>query len=344
MQSPIFENSASSAQQRLGFWSVNLRTGAVVWDRETTLIHGKQPGYVPRLHEAITFFARADRARVVHEALAAYEAHRLFDIEVELAVDNGVHVRLIGGRGYDAHNDSPELHGIIETSPPSAHAAANEAQTGESVFFVAALLHELQGRVSSIAALAALSCDEPCDSQRAQDRFSRFAQSAAEMQRIINAVAQLRRGAPPRRERVDASAIAMSAWRSHVERNPAFARTQVTIEPGIELAGDPLELELAFDNLLGNALKFSATRAQAQVRVTASVHEGRVVVHVSDNGIGFARSDAGGIFNLFSRRCDPAIEGVGVGLAVVRRVVERHGGLIWAEGTPGQGATLSFYL
>jgi signal transduction histidine kinase len=118
----------------------------------------------------------------------------------------------------------------------------------------------------------------------------------------------------------------------------------VTIESGIELDGDPPEVELLLDNLIENALKFSAGQSQPRVQLTATQEQGRTLVHVSDNGAGFAPGDAVRIFQLFTHRCAPEFEGTGVGLAIAKRVVERHGGLIWAEGVPGQGATFSFYL
>jgi signal transduction histidine kinase len=67
-------------------------------------------------------------------------------------------------------------------------------------------------------------------------------------------------------------------------------------------------------------------------------------VQVRDNGIGFASEDAVRIFQLFTRCCPPEFDGSGVGLALAKRIIERHGGLIWARGAPGAGATLSFYL
>lgn len=112
-----------TAHQQVGFWSVDLRTGTVTWDNTTAAIHGMPPGYTPTLHEVLGFFPLADRAQVIQSALAAFDAHTLFDIEASMEVRGGIRVRLIGGRGYDARGGGAELHGIIELLPFAARLA-----------------------------------------------------------------------------------------------------------------------------------------------------------------------------------------------------------------------------
>ena len=101
-------------------------------------------------------------------------------------------------------------------------------------------------------------------------------------------------------------------------------------------------LRQVFVNLIGNALKFSRGAAQPQVRVELMREANRVVVAVRDNGAGFAPERAKELFEPFRRLHGAAFEGTGLGLTIVRRIVERHGGSVWAEGRPGQGA--SFYV
>jgi signal transduction histidine kinase len=333
----------SPTDQGIGFWSVDLRTGTVTWDNTTAAIHGMPPGYTPALHEALGFFPSADRARVIQSALAAFDARTLFDIEASIEVRGGIRVRLIGGRGYDARGGGAELHGIIEPLPFAAQLAGN-ADESASCLSIAALLHELRARIASISIVSTDIEGEPDAPARVRERMGRIAREAAQMQRIIDGVASLQRNEPPRRERIDASRMAECILKAHVDRMPDYSRALVTIESGIELDGDPPEVELLLDNLIENALKFSAGQSQPRVQLTATQEQGRTLVHVSDNGAGFAPGDAVRIFQLFTHRCAPEFEGTGVGLAIAKRVVERHGGLIWAEGVPGQGATFSFYL
>ncbi|HWP76265.1 MAG TPA: ATP-binding protein, partial [Methylomirabilota bacterium] len=129
---------------------------------------------------------------------------------------------------------------------------------------------------------------------------------------------------------------------------PACDGREVTfnVEPLGRVEGDPALLKQVLVNLLGNAVKFTRTRHPAVVEVGRRAETvGAAAYYVRDNGVGFDRARAEKLFGVFQRFHSPAeFEGTGVGLAIVQRVVERHGGRVWAESAPGEGATFYFTL
>jgi len=108
---------------------------------------------------------------------------------------------------------------------------------------------------------------------------------------------------------------------------------------------DPILLKQVYANLVGNAVKFSRMKEGAKVEIGAESREGATVYFVRDNGVGFDMAYADKLFGVFQRLHNAAeYEGVGVGLAIVQNIIQRHGGRIWAEGSPGEGAVFCFTL
>ncbi|HKQ39705.1 MAG TPA: ATP-binding protein [Verrucomicrobiae bacterium] len=109
--------------------------------------------------------------------------------------------------------------------------------------------------------------------------------------------------------------------------------------------GDPTLLRQVFVALLNNALKFTRTRDAAKIEIGAREEPERWVVYVRDNGVGFDQKFVGRLFGIFQRlHSEREFEGTGSGLAVVRKIIARHGGETWAEGRPNEGATFYFSL
>jgi light-regulated signal transduction histidine kinase (bacteriophytochrome) len=118
-----------------------------------------------------------------------------------------------------------------------------------------------------------------------------------------------------------------------------------TIEDDLRAHGDETLLTAVFENLLGNAWKFTRHRTEGHITIGRERHDGRSVFYVRDNGAGFDMTYVARLFGAFQRLHSTAeFEGTGIGLATVRRIVHRHGGRVWAEGKPGEGATFFFTL
>ncbi|PDW00834.1 sensor histidine kinase [Candidatus Viridilinea mediisalina] len=128
-------------------------------------------------------------------------------------------------------------------------------------------------------------------------------------------------------------------------REIAERQVYLTVQDMGTCQGDPALLRIVWVNLISNALKYSRQRAQAEVTIGVRQVEGETVYFISDNGVGFAMQYAHKLFGVFQRlhRAEE-YEGNGVGLATVQRIVQRHGGRVWGEAVPDQGATFSFTL
>jgi len=122
-------------------------------------------------------------------------------------------------------------------------------------------------------------------------------------------------------------------------------------EPQIDIAdlpsvqADPVVIRQVWCNLIGNALKYSAKRAVPKISVSGRIDNGEAIYQVEDNGAGFDMRYADKLFGVFQRlHRSEEFSGTGVGLAIVQRIIARHGGRIWAKGSPDAGACFQFAL
>jgi signal transduction histidine kinase len=185
------------------------------------------------------------------------------------------------------------------------------------------------------------------------DHLDRVLAAGARMNLMIDAVLTMARLAtqPLTRQPVDLSQLARFVV-DDLRRAAPERTVDVQIESGLRARGDPTLMRLVLENLLGNAWKYSSRNPLARIEFGSATDDapaggppGRRVFAVRDNGAGFDMRVADRLFGLFQRlHSAKDFPGNGVGLASVRRIVQRHGGEVWAESEPGRGAAFFFTL
>jgi light-regulated signal transduction histidine kinase (bacteriophytochrome) len=130
-----------------------------------------------------------------------------------------------------------------------------------------------------------------------------------------------------------------------LERSVKECGATLTVGPLPQVHGDVEQIALLFTTLLTNALKFQAPDAPPRIHISARLEQDTWAVSIQDNGIGIEPQYFERIFAIFQRLHPPNMyPGTGIGLAIARKIAERHRGRIWVESTPGQGATFTFTL
>ncbi|HYC57639.1 MAG TPA: ATP-binding protein [Candidatus Binatia bacterium] len=149
---------------------------------------------------------------------------------------------------------------------------------------------------------------------------------------------------PLRRSTVDITKMAKTIA-DELDAGDPDRHVEWRISDGVRADGDPILLHMLLENLLANAHKFTRGKPAARIELGTTSTSAGPTCYVRDNGVGFDMQHAQHLFEEFHRlHNDASYEGSGVGLATVRRIVQRHGGKVWAEATPGGGATFFFSM
>jgi PAS domain S-box-containing protein len=221
-----------------------------------------------------------------------------------------------------------------------------EATARELDAFAYSVSHDLRAPLRSLHGFSEILLEDYADSFDNEGRqyLQRIQANVARMGQLIDDLLRLSRATRTglKREQVDigAQASEIITWLRSAEPG---RRAEVVIADALVTTGDSRLIRLALENLLSNAWKFTSKREHAIISVGAVDHSGGRVFFVRDNGAGFDMRYAGKLFDPF-QRLHPAteFEGSGIGLAIVHRILSRHGGRIWAESKPGKGSTFFF--
>jgi len=201
------------------------------------------------------------------------------------------------------------------------------------------IAHDLRAPLRSVNGFASIVLEDEADrlSPTGRDMFERIARSSRNMGQMITDMLELLRVVRVDLEPVpvDMHALAQSVVEA-LSSQASMARIDIQAMP--QAMGDATLLRQVFSNLIDNALKYS--RHLAQPELVVGFDSRQRAYFVRDNGMGFDMAHAEKLFGLFQRlHAGSNVPGMGVGLAIVSRIVERHGGRVWAESAPGDGAT-----
>jgi light-regulated signal transduction histidine kinase (bacteriophytochrome) len=222
-----------------------------------------------------------------------------------------------------------------------------EAANRELESFAYAVSHDLRAPLRSLSGFSQILQESASGlDDKSRHYLQRIQEASQRMSGLIEDLLGLSRigrsefSARP----LDLSQVCAEAAAAVRERCPG-RNVELTIAPGMNVTGDARLLRIALENLLNNAWKFTVHAAPARISVGMRQEPEGLVYFVSDNGVGFDMSYAGKLFVPFQRlHAEAEFPGSGIGLVTVQRIIARHGGRIWAQARPNEGATFCFTL
>lgn len=357
----------------LGAWDIefldqqDVNANPLTWSDEVYRIFGYTPGEI-EVTNAL-FFERVhpdDRVRVQDAVAQAIATHRPYSIEHRIVRTDGTErvVREYGQVFFDVHDHPARIVGAVQDVTDREYATrmisrlngdlerrATELEIAnrELESFSYSVSHDLRTPLATMTGFSQLLSKEygtqlPAAAQRYLELIQANGQQMSELITSLLALSRHTRQ-PIQKQLVDMTGLARDALQSLQNET---ARPGLTIElrdmPGA--TADPVLIRQVWVNLTANAVKFTRGRKDARVEMGCQPCDGEDRAYfVRDNGVGFDMAQVDRLFGVFQRlHHDEEYEGTGVGLALVQRIIHRHGGRVWAEGEVGKGATFYFTL
>jgi signal transduction histidine kinase len=357
--------SRSINAARLGWWAWAMVSDSMTWGGHFEGLLGCEPGgFEGTIGALLARIDDADREQVDARIRLAMLGEDFEGLRFAVPLKDGTKrwLEMCGGLTRALEDSAPRVSGVLRDITREVEAEVRkrrevmlkekesrlqdaERATRELETFCLAAAHDLRKPLHTISSFGHLLLRD--DGARlttaGQNRLARICAAAERMSEMVEKMLQLgqygQAGLNP------ASFSLRDAIEAVLSDLDSPAGVSVEIPERFEVYADLVLIREVIANLVGNAVKYSRTRAEPDIVIGASRQGGEVLVWVRDNGVGFPVEEAHRLFKSFER-LHPAqeFEGAGIGLAIVKRVVERHGGRVWARAFEGQGAEFGFGL
>jgi len=351
---------------KVGGWEFDVGSGKGSWTDEVARIHDVDPADKVSVDFGLEFFPAESRPRIESAVGAAISKATPYDLELEFTsakgvqkwvrtqgipvVVDGVVVRVQGAIQdiTDRKRAELEIQALNTDLEQRVRLRTEElaAANAELESFAYAVSHDLRAPLRAMMGFSQALVEDCMDQldDMARDYVDEIISASRSMGALIDGLLTLSRSTQGivQRDSVDISALAQHIVRELTRIDPE-RRVEWQIEEGMTTQGDARMIQTALQNLLSNALKYTANTTHPLIRVYSSKTDAGTRFFIFDNGAGFDMAHADRLFKPFQRlHRQDEFAGIGIGLATVQRVVQRHGGTIDAVAEPGCGATFSF--
>jgi hypothetical protein len=353
---------------KVGSWSFDVATLKGSWSGEVARIHDLDPSAPVDVQAGLGYYHEEDRPVIAEAVRRCIEEAEAFDLELRLVSAKGVPkwVRTMGnpvlqdGRVVRVHGALEDITGrkqveleVMRLNATLEGRVAERTRELQGVnqeleTFAYAVSHDLRAPLRAMAGFSQALQEDCVGTLPPEGRahLEHIIQASQRMAGLIDGLLQMSRTTRCDLEPVpvDLSELAGTLL-AELARSCPERRVRIQVQPGIRVQGDPRMLEAAMGNLLGNAWKYTSRTPAASITVDTVQEEGQNWIRIADNGSGFDMAYAGKLFQPFQRlHRQDEFPGLGIGLATVQRIVQRHGGQVKAVSAPGQGAVFSMVL
>ena len=351
---------------RLGNWEWSIASNELRWSDEVYRIFGLMPRQFEPSYEIFLHYIHHDDRPAVQKGVddALYN-HIPYSLDHRIIQPDGSE-RFVHEQAqvyFDGQGEPISMIGTVQditerkqaeeaqrklNEKLSEYTAQLEATNSELSAFVYSASHVLRAPLRGINGFSRLLLEDFADSLNEEGKrlLNALGKNAIEISRYIDDLLDYSNVG---RKAVEPSPIDMEELAREIvagfEPLVAGRRVQFEVKKLPAAYGDKQLVRQIFNNLLSNSVKFTRAKEAALIEVGGRIGEGMNMYYVKDNGVGFDMQYAAKLFGVFQRlHGDEEFEGTGIGLAIVKRIVEKHGGQAWAEGKKGEGATIYFTL